>query len=261
MRVASFSDGPWCRWIACGVVALVLCASGCSGGDEVPLSEGPERYARQYVPRVEKWIPESEIPSDAQATPRMVIWEVSDYAGAAEPSERQQQWIAEFRRECEQTARDKGWFDFQQGLRDDFRLLVNDRRHYYNEEFIFDDAVLDCERPEFLMYYGTPLGKQLVGMMFYVAEPMARGPQRGGAETVWHFHVWNRPTCMLRGLLGVGDPAEGEPCERGVSTHRSPEMLHLWFLEHPDGPFATGMFIEPELVRETMRKRGLRVPG
>lgn len=251
-----------CTVLLAALASMAAAALGlaCSGGDEVPLSEGPDRNARRFVPRDDGWTRESAIPREAQETPRMVIWEVSDYAEAAEPSDEQRRWAASFRSECERVAEEKGWFDFQRGLEDDFRLLVNDRRHYYNEEFIFDDAILDCERPEFLMYYGTPLGKQLVGMMFYVAEPLARGPQLGGPLTVWHFHVWNRPTCMLRGLLGVGDPQEGSSCERGVSTHRSPEMLHVWFLDHPEGPFATGMWIEPELVRAVMHERGVTAP-
>ena len=67
------------------------------------------------------------------------------------------------------------------------------------------------------------------------------GPQPGGPLTLWHYHVWSFRSCLLRGLLVVGLPDESGSCERGVPTHRSPEMLHIWLVDHPLGPFSTSM--------------------
>ena len=51
---------------------------------------------------------------------------------------------------------------------DGFIGLFQDRRHYAKWEFVNDDVVLDPERPEFLMYYASPDGMQLIGFMFYI---------------------------------------------------------------------------------------------
>lgn len=67
----------------------------------------------------------------------------------------------------------------------------------------------------------------------------ARGPQVGGPLTLWHYHVWFRPKCLRGGLLSTGEGRNG--CRDGEPSHRSPEMLHLWFLDHPMGRFATTM--------------------
>jgi hypothetical protein len=33
-------------------------------------------------------------------------------------------------------------------------------------------------------------------------------------------------------------------------------MLHVWFLEHPDGPFATTMWLDREVLEAAIRARG-----
>lgn len=165
-----------------------------------------------------------------------------------------------------------GWEDFEKALADGFELLTNDRRHYYNEEYVFDDRVLDPERPEFLMYYDTPEGKRLVGFMFYVAGRLDRGPQIGGPLTVWHYPLFSEPVCTLglrrgrvrRGqdLLPGADAAERGDCAWGSPTQRSPEMLHVWLIRHPMGPFGTRMHLPPDLVEEELEKRDLaKHPG
>jgi hypothetical protein len=243
------ASAPRSAKLALAVSVVLL---GCDGGDSV--SDASERFARRFIPRDDSWRLESTIPEEPQATPSMVIWELTAYRPGSEASDEQRAAATEIAARCERVARAKGWFDFQQGLRDGFRLMANDRRHYYNEEFVFDDAILDCERPEFLMYYGTPRGKQLVGLMFYAREPLQRGPQIGGPETIWHYHVWNEPNCLLRGMLNLGRADKGR-CERGSPSFRSPEMLHIWFLDHPQGRFATSMWVKPELVRAMMEQR------
>ena len=137
---------------------------------------------------------------------------------------------------------------------DGYRLLHGDKRHYYNEANVFDDALLDPDRPEFLMYYGTPKGQKLAGMMFYTRRPDERGPQIGGPLTRWHYHVWAEPNCLLEGLLSVASAGPDRRCERGTPEHRSPEMIHVWLLEHPEGPFGTSMWLRPEQLRALIER-------
>jgi len=220
--------------------SIALACDGSPPGDPSPSAS--DRWARRFLPFDPGWIPEHEVPSRPQVEPAMVIWEVSQHDPALAATPQQRAAASELADRCLSVAERRGWFEFQRGLDDGYQLMVGDRRHYVNEAFLFDDAVLDCERPEFLMYYGTPRGKLLAGVMFYAATADARGPQIGGPLTLWHYHVWFRAKCMRDGLLILRDAQKG--CRNGEPSHRSPEMLHVWFLDHPDGRFATTMWLD-----------------
>lgn len=252
--------------VALAVVALALASGACSSEET-----GEARYIRRFVPYPNEWERLSPEPTRAE-TGIMEIWEVSQYPPGAQPTPAQQEAADRLIERCEQAVQKYGWEDFQKALADGFQLLTNDRRHYYNEENIFDDRVLDPERPEFLMYYGTPQGKRLVGFMFYVARHTDRGAQIGGPLTVWHYHLFSKPVCPLglprrpdrgaSGLPTVVEVDEAGPCVWGSRTHRSPEMLHVWLIRHPMGPFGTRMHLPPELVKEELEKRDrARGPG
>jgi hypothetical protein len=53
---------------------------------------------------------------------------------------------------------------------------------------------------------------------------------------------------MLRGLLAIGAPSEDVACADGFPNDRSPEMLHVWLLDHPQGRFATDMALPSETL-------------
>ena len=236
---------------------LISMQLACS--DEAALSgpsDGPSRYAKRFLPTSDAWIPESEVPRTPQAEPHMVIWELSEFEPGVAPTPAQQHAADELAERCRAVAHEKGWFNFQRGLEDGFRLLPGDRRHYYNEAFLFDDRELDCERPEFLMYYGTPKGKILTGMMFYVSEPTGRGEQIGGPLTLWHYHVWNQEMCMRDRML-ILSQAQSRSCEEGIPSFRSPEMLHVWLLDHPEGRFATTMGLTRAQLDAALETRAL----
>jgi len=239
---------------ALAAAGLVLVAACSERPPIAPPPPGPERLARRFLPFDEGWIPEREIPRVPQSQPHMVIWEVSAWPGGTAPTPEQRRAADALAARCEAVARERGWFDFEAGLRDGFHLMPGDYRHYVNEEHLFDDVVLDCERPEFLMYYGTPQGKVLAGMMFYVARPDERGPQIGGPLTVWHYHVWAKAKCLRGGLLVTAEAVDGE-CAEGEPRFRSPEMLHVWFLDHPDGRFGTTMWLDRDDLAAALEQR------
>ncbi len=143
-----------------------------------------------------------------------------------------------------------GWHDFDRAVVDGFEVMAGDTAHYANRAALQDGRVLDVDHPEFLMYYDTDSAKKLAGYMFLVEEASAEGPQIGGPLTRWHFHVWEKAKCLLHGLLVVGDAAEDGTCAEGVANHRSPEMIHVWLTDHPDGPFATKMHLEGWQVKD-----------
>lgn len=240
------------------VAAWTLGALGCSG--EAPDSIDAPRWARRVVPYEETWRPESEIPAEPQTAPAMVLWELTAFEPGSPPTPEQQASAEALLEDCYRAALEHGWYDFQKGLADGFQLMFEDRRHYENRDFILDDRVLDPERPEFLMYYGTPNGKRLSGFMFYVDEPLGRGPQPGGNLTVWHYHVWKRTLCLLEGLVSLGIADANGFCKQGTPSHRSPEMLHVWLIDHPEGPFTTSMMIEPKLFQRLVEQRNRERP-
>lgn len=243
--------------------ALVAAALGLASGACSSEEAGEARYIRRFVPFPTEW----ELVSREPTRPEqgiMEIWEVSQYPSGAQPTLEQQEAADQLIEDCERAVAKHGWEDFEKARADGFKLLTNDRGgHYYNLEYVTDDIVLDPERPEFLMYYGTPQGMRLVGFMFYVAELMDRGPQIGGPLTVWHYHLFSRAVCRLglrrrvRGqdLLPLAEADERGRCALGVPIHRGPEMLHVWLIDHPLGPFGTRMHIPPEILREVLAKR------
>ena len=240
-------------------MAAVLWSLACS---DAPAPDGAlasaqaeERWARRFLPVDPSWRLESEVPEAPQKSPGMVIWEVSTFPEGEPASGAHREAAADFQERCYQAALRNGWLDFEKGLADGYRIMFGDREHYANWEFVRDGRVLDPDRPEFLMYYGTPQGKKLAGFMFLSDTPEGPGPQVGGPLSIWHWHTWTRIGCLREGLLSIGVADKQGRCGRGVPTHRSPEMLHLWLIDHRDGPFATNMSIKPMEIRELLEQR------
>ena len=154
---------------------------------------------------------------------------------------------------CRESARRHGWFDFQQAAKDGFTRMYGDELHYVNQDYVLDDHMLDPDRPEFLLFYNTSSGRRLAAFMFLTRTPAERGPQVGGPLTVWHYHFWSKKRCLLNSLFVVGDPDGSGHCPAGELAQRSPEMMHVWFVEHPQGPFATDMSLTKELKDQLER--------
>ncbi len=255
------------------VLALTGClACPCFGcGDREAASAPPSlvgaadsdtpRWVHRYVPRglatyrpeEDRWRPESEVPRAPQTTPGMVIWEVSEYVPGMLPTSEQQRVANDFVERCYAAALRHGWDKIERGLADGYRRV--DRNHYRKDEFMLDDHVLDPDRPEVLMYYATPPdGKgQLAGFMFYAKDREARGPQFGGPLTLWHYHSWHRSQCIVDGLA-MNWSLEGK-CERGEPSYFSGEMIHVWLLDHPEGQFATPMYLPLSVLEPALEKR------
>ena len=246
-----------CRYEGVLVVIGLLVVLTCGGCSRDRVNE---RFVRRFFNVLgsvhEEWRPESAMPDKPQKRPFNVVWEVTRYRGA-EPTDAQRQAASTLVAQCLRAAEQKGWFDFEAGRRQGYRLQDHDENHYYNWQYIVDGVILDPERPEYLMYYQTESGPQLLGFMFLVGDPLQEGPQIGGPLTVWHYHVFARPICYREGLLPVGEPllGPGATCAEGMPRQRSPEMLHVWILDRPGGPFATPMAIDPKLIPDLVRRR------
>ena len=105
--------------------------------------------------------------------------------------------------------------------------------HYGNPAYLADGRVLDPERPENLVYLKHDDGRlELLGVMYLA--PIGQGPAVGGPLTQWHVHddlcTSTRPVAVVP-ILPTGT------CPEGTSPIGY-EMLHVWTVEHPDGPFS-----------------------
>lgn len=192
--------------------------------------------------------PEAEV---AVAPPRQGqrVYEVTRF-GDREPTPAQRAAAEDLLARSRASAEKHGWFDFEKAQADGYTLLKGDHAHYVNREYIEDDRVLDPDHPEYLMFYEGKSGQTLVAFMYVVPGTEAEGPQVGGNLTKWHYHLWSRPMCMLEGGKMILGPAEDGKCVEGEPSQRSPEMLHVWFIDHPSGPFASQMHLPPGVRKE-----------
>lgn len=86
--------------------------------------------------------------------------------------------------------------------------------HYVNWNAVNDETILDPSKPEALLFGQTDKhGWVLIGAMYVMPKAGMRGPAVGGCLTTWHT-----------------DPA--------WNGKDSPEMLHVWTVDMPGGPFA-----------------------
>jgi hypothetical protein len=150
------------------------------------------------------------------------------------------------------SAKRHGWFDYATAARDGFMGMKTDGLHYVHADYALDDRQLDPDRPEFLMFYETPKGKRLAAFMF-LARPDEHGKQIGGPLTIWHFHAWSKPQCLRERRYIVAASDNNNRCSEGVASYRSPEMMHVWLVTHPDGPFAGSMALTEEMQQELSR--------
>jgi hypothetical protein len=122
---------------------------------------------------------------------------------------------------------------------------VSGLAHYLNARYFVDRREMDPARPESLMYVQLPSGEQrLVGVMFLMPYGQP-GPRVGGPLTAWHTHdnlCYSRATGQIVALTD----AKGN-CPRDTAFYgETPEMMHVWVVDNPNGVFSDEM--EPEAL-------------
>ena len=224
-------------------------------GQEIPC--GTEWFVRELNWRGYKgdWMP-----AEALNTRDYPLIETSQYHPECEPTPEQVAWAEDFLHRSYLSAVEHGWFDFDRGAEDGFipyKPNIRNENHFVNVEFSLDDRILDPDRPEYLMYYENARGEmQLVGYMYFVRELGEKGPQPGGPLTVWHYHQFPTPGCLYNmQMFSAQEGPEGYYCEDGdLVGYESPEMLHVWFVNHPEGPYATSMTLPPGVLEGGIRE-------
>lgn len=158
-----------------------------------------------------------------------------------------------------ETAKRKGWFNKSQGLSDGYINWDWDPQHYPHKNHIVENGSLNPEEPEFLMYYDKPESNQtvLAGIMYLKSSPNREGSQIGGPITMWHYHLYSPPYCWdgWEPLSRAEDKEDGWQCPKGTSKlKKSPEMLHVWFIDHPQSQFSTNMGVSRDLIENGTEK-------
>jgi hypothetical protein len=226
------------------------CASDPSTDPSDSASENRNLYALRIAPPSQGWTWESAIPERRQA-----IWEISEFAPGTEPTPEQRAAADELVRRSYEAALRNGWHDVEKGLADGFVRPPHDPTHYRNKAYRMDDQILNPDHPEYLMYY-TLNGKPfLAGLMFMAATPTGHGPQIGGPLTVWHYHTWRRPMCQDENMDGHGWGDSNGNCKKGKPKYRSGEMIHVWLIDRPLGPFTSSMNLTESEAKAALAKR------
>lgn len=105
--------------------------------------------------------------------------------------------------------------------------------HYGKVPYLLDGAILAPGRVESLVYARTGAGTRLLGAM-YMMPPGVPGLRVGGNLTRWHAHD---DLCVdMAQVMVVRRNADGT-CPAGSAVTLTPEMLHVWLVDYPGGPF------------------------
>jgi hypothetical protein len=109
--------------------------------------------------------------------------------------------------------------------------------HLEHEAFKKDGVVLDPRRPEMLVYAIDGRTATLLGVVFVMEKAGAPGPAPGGPVTRWHAHN----ICLTALPPGFGIVTPFGNCPALSVNVTSPEMMHVWVVNNPGGPFAEGL--------------------
>ena len=130
----------------------------------------------------------------------------------------QQQWAQDFYQRSLTAALKNGWFDIDRAFAQGFQADRVNGTHYPNLQNMFDDVILDPERPEWLIYNDMPDGKVLMGFMYFTRELNEVGPTPAGPLAQWHFHPYVTPRCAVKGLWTVGRPTAMASARKGLPS-------------------------------------------
>lgn len=119
--------------------------------------------------------------------------------------------------------------------------------HYVNQAYFTEADILRPDHVQSLIYFNSKHGPVLIGAMYIMPNLATPGPEIGGALTVWHHHdnlCFDRTTHRIVAFAHDASSDTKEKsgtCPRGSSNGSTPEMLHVWLIANPGGPFNSDM--------------------
>jgi hypothetical protein len=109
--------------------------------------------------------------------------------------------------------------------------------HVENPAYKKDGRALDPEHPETLVYAIDGGKATLLGAMYLMETAGVPAPQPGGPLTRWHAHN----LCLTPLPPGFGIVSPFGSCPVLSLNLTSPEMMHVWIVDPPNGSFAEGL--------------------
>ncbi|HET6213432.1 MAG TPA: hypothetical protein VFE14_11240, partial [Micromonosporaceae bacterium] len=106
--------------------------------------------------------------------------------------------------------------------------------HLENPAYQKDGRTLNPARPEMLVYAIDSGRARLLGVVYIMQVAGQPGAAPGGPLTRWHAH--NLCISLLPPGIGIVTPYGGCPAFSVNLT--SGEMMHVWVVPNPAGPFA-----------------------
>lgn len=134
--------------------------------------------------------------------------------------------------------------DLKVAQQEGYFLLAGGRTglaHYHNQAFHTDGRIVDPSKPEDLMYLRLADGTtKLVGVMFLMPNSTQAGPRVAGPLTAWHAHDNLCFSATLGRISGFTD-SNGKCAAGSVFMGKTPEMMHVWLVDNPNGVFSDDM--------------------
>lgn len=119
--------------------------------------------------------------------------------------------------------------------------------HYVNRAYFSDQDILKPEHVQSLIYFNSQKGPVLIGAMYIMPTWGTLGPEIGGALTAWHHHdglCVDKKTGMVvaaQGSAFFDRQSWSRSCPPGTTKWDTPDMLHVWLIDNPNGPFDSDM--------------------
>ncbi len=153
----------------------------------------------------------------------------------------------------------KRFEDISVATKEGYALLAGARdglAHYHNQTYHTDGKILDTEHPEELIYlrYGNGTAR-LVGIMYLMPKADQAGPRVGGPLTAWHAHDNLCITPALGRITGFTDD-KGKCAAGSVWMGKTPEMIHVWLVDNPNGVFSDDM--QPAVLVQLLNSQGAK---
>lgn len=165
--------------------------------------------------------------------------------GAAELAEATTEGIAKYR-------------DLRAAQRDGYRAAQPLRGlavHFENKAYQSDGRILDPRHPEQLVYAIESGRAVLLGAVYQMQTAGEAGPAVGGPITRWHAHN----VCITITPPGFGVVSPFGTCPSLTLTVTTPEMMHVWTVEQPAGPYADD--VDPVWARRELARHGRPLTG
>ena len=120
--------------------------------------------------------------------------------------------------------------------------------HFVNRAYFTNADVLKPQHVQSLIYYNGAKGPILIGAMYIMPRAGMPGPEIGGSLTSWHNHEnlcfdnqTNMPVAFVGDAFFDNNSGWSRSCPKGSSKQDTPEMLHVWVIDNPAGPFDSDM--------------------